>query len=387
MHKRILLISPFFSPNTGGVETFLDDLIVYLNKRSQPVSVLAYQPLTTKAKGKMKEKKGENIIYRLPWLKFNLFYRLEKYPLLQLLYLGSGLGILSFFHLLFFSLRYKTINCHGLAAGFIGYLLSFLFKKRYVLTIHTNYRFSQDQIIGRFVKKMSARYNKILVLSDACRDNFIQLGIDPGKVVRYFNWVEEELYVIKDKSASRQKIGWRPDAFYALFVGRFSKEKGIFELLKAIPLVNREIQLVIIGGGVNEEMVSEVANKNDNVEYLGRVAPEALADYFNAADILMYAPVDEDYLGRTAISALECGLPIMICSQSEYGGKVTDVTIQLPATIGVTFAAQPEKFADALNDLFLSRKADRFDSNRCRDYALGLYGKEVNGEIHYDNLK
>lgn len=387
MHKRILLISPFFSPNTGGVETFLDDLIVYLNKRSQPVSVLAYQPLTTNVKGPLREKKGTNIIYRLPWLKFNLFYRLEKYPLLQLLYLGSGLGILSFFHLLFFSHRYKTINCHGLAAGFIGYILSFLFKKQYVLTIHTNYRFSRDQIIGRFVKMMSARYNKILVLSDACRDNFIQLGIDPDKVVRYFNWVEEELYVIKDKDASRQKIGWRTDAFYALFVGRFSREKGIFELLKAIPLINPEIQLVIIGGGVNEEQVRESADKNDNVEYLGRVAPEVLSDYFNASDILMYAPVDEDYLGRTAISALECGLPIMICRQSQYGGKVTDVTIQLPSAIGVTFSAQPEKFADTMNEIYLSGEKHRFNRDLCRNYALKLYGKEVNGEIHYNNLK
>ena len=53
MDRKILMLSPFFSPNTGGVETFLDDLIRYLNKNSKFVEVITYQPLTTNIKAKV----------------------------------------------------------------------------------------------------------------------------------------------------------------------------------------------------------------------------------------------------------------------------------------------------------------------------------------------
>ena len=38
--KGILLLTPFFSPNIGGVETHLDDLVKALDKRGYIVLIL-----------------------------------------------------------------------------------------------------------------------------------------------------------------------------------------------------------------------------------------------------------------------------------------------------------------------------------------------------------
>ena len=57
----VLILTPFYEPNIGGVETHLKDLTTYLRKQKKVnVFVLTYQPLTTKAKGPYFEK-DENI--------------------------------------------------------------------------------------------------------------------------------------------------------------------------------------------------------------------------------------------------------------------------------------------------------------------------------------
>ena len=84
MKPGVLILTPFYEPNVGGVETHLKDLTDYLKKTDRyRVYVLTYQPLTTKAKGAYSEGgKDDNVkIIRIPWIGFNLFHKLEPYPM------------------------------------------------------------------------------------------------------------------------------------------------------------------------------------------------------------------------------------------------------------------------------------------------------------------
>ena len=66
---RILQLSLNFSPNIGGLETHLSDLVSSLDKRGWEVFVLTYCPLTTYAKWKMYEKINNVSIFRQKTLK------------------------------------------------------------------------------------------------------------------------------------------------------------------------------------------------------------------------------------------------------------------------------------------------------------------------------
>lgn len=381
------MISPFFSPNTGGVETFLDDLIGFLNKQGAFVDVITYKPLTTNISSTIFETRNRNRIFRMPWFKFNLFYKLEKYRLLQLFYLSTGIGFLLTIYIFCGQARKITsVNCHGLSAGFIGSLLSFLMHKRFILTFHTNYRFKSNQLIGKFIGIMCLRYAAILTLSEATKVNLIELGVPEKKIFSYHNWVDKNVYLPIDKRQARVKLGLGINAFYALFVGRFSKEKGIFDLMNSVPLLNENIELILIGGGIAEERVKDVSQKYANVRFAGRKTPQELVTYFNAADILVYAPVDEDYLGRVAISALSCGLPIMLPSESAYLENIRQLSIRIPEDIGVTFTNNPASFAEKLNDIYTNRQKYRFNSQTCREYINRFYSEEVNANIIYNVL-
>jgi glycosyltransferase involved in cell wall biosynthesis len=93
---KILMITPFFSPNIGGVETHLDDLCEYLRKRGHKIFVITYQPLTTNVKA-LKFERDQNLeVRRIGWFGYSLFHKLEPYPLLEFMYLTPILLVYSF---------------------------------------------------------------------------------------------------------------------------------------------------------------------------------------------------------------------------------------------------------------------------------------------------
>ena len=73
----VLILSPFFTPNIGGVESHLDDLVSALDKREYKVFVQTYSPITTRdVVWEPREKKGDSIeITRYGWVGKNLFHK------------------------------------------------------------------------------------------------------------------------------------------------------------------------------------------------------------------------------------------------------------------------------------------------------------------------
>ena len=62
LNKGILILCPFFSPNIGGVETHLDDLVTKLDQLKYNVFVQSHSPITTPNVAWLKnEKRGQNI--------------------------------------------------------------------------------------------------------------------------------------------------------------------------------------------------------------------------------------------------------------------------------------------------------------------------------------
>ena len=76
--KGVLILSPFFSPNLGGVESHLDDLVSQLNHHKINSYVLTYSPLTTKTVYLSTEKKDYCQIFRFKWFGYQLFPKLEN---------------------------------------------------------------------------------------------------------------------------------------------------------------------------------------------------------------------------------------------------------------------------------------------------------------------
>ena len=110
INKGILLLTPFYHPNIGGVETHLTDLATELSK-TYKVFVHTYSPITTINVSYKKFEKQKNLeIHRYPWFGKSLFHKLEKFPIFDFLYLTPYLFIRVFLWMIFNSNKIDMIH-------------------------------------------------------------------------------------------------------------------------------------------------------------------------------------------------------------------------------------------------------------------------------------
>ena len=295
---KILQLTSHFSPNVGGVETHLDDLVNTLANKENPVFVLTYKPLVTKIDAKIYETRKNIKILRIPWFT-GLFYKLVKNPVLEFVYLFLGLFIVLPFILLFENP--DVVHTHGLVAGFVGIFWGRIFRKRVITTTHSIYLFPESGLYRMFSKFIFNSSNVVLTLSKQSKTEIEKLGIKPEKVKEFTYWVDLEIFKpIKD---AKETLSWN-NSFVVLFVGRLIKKKGIYKLIDAAKSWNRNIDLKIIGSGPGESEIKKIIASNKNIKYLGRVNNNKLPVYYCAADLVIVPSIHEEGFGRVIIESL-----------------------------------------------------------------------------------
>lgn len=330
-HNILLLTTPF-RPNIGGVETHLDDLIIAGVERGWNFKVLTYQPLVTNAHGNIKETGKGCMVFRIPWIRFNLFLKLEKYPALEFLYLFPPLFLIGFIYLIFENSKIRKIHAQGLIAGAVGVLLGKLFNKKVILSTHSIYNFPKSGMYFKFVKFLFNYCEKILCLSHQSRQEILDMGINKSKVEVFTYWVDQKVFHPSSKQISRKLIKENQDAFICLFIGRLVKGKGIPELLQAAKLLKNEVKFVIVGDGPLDLLIKDALKTLTNMSFKGKINNDKLPKYYNAADILLVPSTHEEGYGRVILEAMSCGLPIVATNRGgikEYINKKTGILINV----------------------------------------------------------
>jgi len=370
----ILLLTPFYLPNIGGVEIHLADYVEYLKKEGREACVLTYQPITTHKKAPIFERCGQIKIWRFPYPGFNLFYRLEKHPGVQFLYLFSGIFLYSFLFMLFNQKQVEVIHSHGLASALAGGLLGKIFKKKAVVSLHTIYKFSNASGNAPYARWILGLNGLILVVSQGCQDDLVKIGVEERKIRLYGYWVNTDKFRPLSRSECRKDLGLPENVRVALFVGRFTPEKQVKEALQAASLAP-QVDCLFVGQGPLEEEIKKYAQKFKNIKLVGRVENDEIPLYHNAADILLLGSVDEDYFGKVSLEAMASGLPILITNESHYFDQHKKINPGLlPESCGFMVPLDPQKIARKLRGISRRPEALRSLRRGCRRYALKHFG-------------
>ncbi len=102
-----------------------------------------------------------------------------------------------------------------------------------------------------------------------------------------------------DMRAARRVLGWEPDTFYLLQLGRMVPRKGIDNVIRALARLRRSYgvnaRLCVVGGDLVggtdiDELqrlvrVAEEERVADYVEFTGSRARDVLSRYYSAADV------------------------------------------------------------------------------------------------------
>jgi glycosyltransferase involved in cell wall biosynthesis len=203
--------------------------------------------------------------------------------------------------------RYDIIHVHLFPALYWVPLATAGMRQHLIWTEHSTSNRRQQKLFFRYADRMAySQYDKIICISQATCNSLgewmgaqandsrlcvIENGIDTAKFIR--------------KKTERQQ------PYTLIQVSRFEASKDQDTVIRAMPLLPQDIQLVFVGDGSRMEACKELCKKlnvQDRVRFLGARAD--IAQLLSEADIAIQSSHWEGF-GLTAVEAMAAGLPVI----------------------------------------------------------------------------
>jgi len=227
-------------------------------------------------------------------LNYRLLDELSNQKLIVIIH---GLFAKNTENILYFLRKYRIpiILCHH---GGKSRLEKFKEKNniiRYILLIYERYLyknsyffFSSNRSQNLFIKNYSNNYT----LSNT-GINFARLNVS--------------------KKSSRQKLNLPLDKKIFLFVGRFVKSKGFFDLVNVANNL-KNFHFICVGG--NPDTLPSTSDFS-NIELVDRVSSEILSHYYNSADVFVL-PTHSEGRSTSTLEAIYYDLPVVTTRTGNY---------------------------------------------------------------------
>ncbi len=189
----------------------------------------------------------------------------------------------------------------------------------------------------------------------------------------------------RNKDRVREQLGWAQGNIVAIYVGGLVETKGMGELATAAePLLSKyeHFQFVCVGDGPARDRLRVLRGHfpGERVILPGRVAPEEIPQFLQAADFLVL-PSHSEGMPQAVLEAMNCGLPVVA---TRVGG-VPEAVID-----GETGLLVEPKNADQLRDAMermITNEAFRFAAGqRGLTRAREVFDSERNAGVFADAL-
>ena len=146
---------------------------------------------------------------------------------------------------------------------------------------------------------------RVITVSERLRQFAISLGVAPERTCTIPNGIDGCIFFPRDRVAMRNKHGIGPDKRMLLMVGHLIELKGhrrVFAALRKLRGRGISAELWVVGSagragryeGTLRNLVREMG-LTDYVHFVGSLAPEMVAEYMSAADVLCLASSREGW--------------------------------------------------------------------------------------------
>lgn len=221
--------------------------------------------------------------------------------------------------------------------GFLGRVGVSLAKKKKIASTaiyHTNYLdYIEDfkkqiawirtpgvvSVLRRVFAWVYNSYQLTMVPTPTIRNYLTRWGFK-NTVVDYFNGVDIDTFKPSSTAAQGDRIN-------ILYVGRFTADKQIDTLLRALTLVAERcnnVHFTLVGAGPEQDKISSWAQDYPGTLLPGRISYDQVSPYYQMADIFVTASTRENR-PLTIQEAMSCGLAVVapakggIIDQIEHG--------------------------------------------------------------------
>ncbi|MCK4421143.1 glycosyltransferase family 4 protein [candidate division WOR-3 bacterium] len=366
---NILLQGMYFHPEVGGMEIHMLNLARYFVKAGNKVKVITSNSL----KKKKKETYNGIIIIRTPFFGKNLF----------------GWAFTTFFSIPAFLKKAKNadiIHGHDIAALLPCVLASILYKKPFVITLHSSHyiKVSKKLLFKPYLKHGLKKADCIFAASEEIKKITQQL-VPNREVTALVNPVDTELFSPEVPPC----INKEKDEFILVCPRRLVEKNGVHLLIEAIPdiLSAHNVKLVIAGDGPLrtgiESRIKQLGIEKE-VMLLGTIPNEEMPSILTSADLIVIPSLME----ATSIAALESMASGKAIAASNVGGlpEIIDESVGFLMESG-----NPDDYTDkiniALSDVKLLKEKGRrarkrvlenWSAKKLAEYHIGVYKKLIN---------
>jgi D-inositol-3-phosphate glycosyltransferase len=200
--------------------------------------------------------------------------------------------------------------------------------------------------------------------------------------------VDLKLFVPQHRQWARMQLGLKEDMPVLLFAGRLDPFKGPDLLLHAASMMEKDAQIVIVGGKLTGDKALQQLSKlaaelglTSRVKFLGARPQQEMPMIYSAADVTVVPSYHESF-GLVAVESLACGTPVVA---TRAGGLTTIVRQD---ETGYLVPRCPGFFAARLDTLL--RNSDLWMKMHiaARGSVLRFSWKNVASQVHhmYDEL-
>lgn len=208
---------------------------------------------------------------------------------------------------------------------------------RSIVTIHDLIFLKFPQYFGRIdrlIYKLKARYScrhadKIVAISECTKRDIIEFfHTDPDKIEVIYQSCDDS-FKSPSSAQTKQEVRIRHTlpSKYILNVGTIETRKNLLTLIKALPQIHADYQLVVVGKSTAyaDLVRDEIANLGlkNRVHFLQNVPFDELPSIYQMADAFVYPSLYEGF-GIPIIEALYSGIPVIAATGScleEAGGE------------------------------------------------------------------
>jgi starch synthase len=222
-----------------------------------------------------------------------------------------------------------VVHTHTWYVGLGGMLVQSIHDVPLVVTLHSMEPlrpWKADQLgtgyaVSSWAERLAVeRADRVIAVSEQMRaDITTHFRVDPDRVVMIHNGVDAEAFARTEQRDALARHGVH--APYALFVGRISEQKGIFQLLEAARALPAGVQLVLCASSPDTpellaRLEAAVAGRPE-IRWINAMlpVPEVVQLYSHAA--VFVCPSIYEPFGLINLEAMACGTPVVA---SRVGG-------------------------------------------------------------------
>lgn len=250
---------------------------------------------------------------------------------------------------------------HPFLLGLAGRRLARSQRRPLVFTYHTHYEKYAHYVPlpPRLVRSLAVRRasrfadsaDLVVAPSEHVAETLRRRGVRTP-VAMIPTGVDLELFCPASRERARHRLGLPADGVICLYTGRLDREKSLERMLDAFESVAAAVStatLHLVGKGSHGPVLERRAaasRARRRIVFHGGLPPEALPDYYRAADLFLFASETETQ-GLVLAEAHACGLPAVAVRAPGVDEVVTD------GETGILTKAETGEMADAAIGLLL----------------------------------